>query len=57
MFYNKAITVLSMAAAGSAKDTEIDHRLRGMNDKYIERNGRIMDINKKASFLKDDREV
>ena len=64
MFYNKAITILSMAAAASAKDTEIDHRLRGMKsptantmaslDKYIETNGGIMDINTEASLLKDD---
>ena len=64
MLFNKAIVIISMAAAASAKDAVIDHRLRGMKsptantmaslDKYIETNEGVMDINKEASLLKDD---
>ena len=65
MLFNKAIIILSVAAAASAKDAVIDHRLRGMKSptanvaapgvhKYIETNGGILDTNKEASLLKDD---
>ena len=65
MLFNKVIVILSVAAAASAKDVEIDHRLREMKSptanvaatgvhKYIETNGGILHTNKEASLLKDD---
>ena len=68
MLFNKAIIILSMAAAANANEAEADYRLRGMKSpaanvasagvhKYIETNGGILDTNKESSLLKDDSEV